>query len=87
MDDACNIMMNVDKNFVKKIHNELPPFKFIDYPSDGTKRVFRKKEMLHNGIEYEGEWNDKGEKDGRGIQVWPDGSIYEGHWKKGKANG
>ena len=24
---------------------------------------------------------------GKGKQVWIDGSIYEGHWKDGKAHG
>jgi len=24
---------------------------------------------------------------GKGILIYPDGSIYEGYWKDGKANG
>lgn len=26
-------------------------------------------------------------RQGKGIQVWPDGSMYEGWWKDNKANG
>jgi hypothetical protein len=26
-------------------------------------------------------------RDGMGIQIWPDGSKYEGYWKADKANG
>ena len=43
--------------------------------------------ILECGIEYKGEWNHDGKKDGRGVQVWPDGSIYEGYWKNGMMQG
>ena len=26
-------------------------------------------------------------RDGKGVQIWPDGSRYEGSWKDDKANG
>jgi len=26
-------------------------------------------------------------KDGKGVQIWPDGSLYEGYWKFGQPNG
>ena len=29
----------------------------------------------------------KANKHGKGIQVWADGSMYEGFWKNGKAHG
>jgi hypothetical protein len=29
---------------------------------------------------YDGEINDKGEKEGRGTMKWDDGTIYEGDW-------
>lgn len=35
-----------------------------------------------------GEWSvEKNLKHGIGIQVWGDGSMYEGMWKNDKANG
>ena len=41
-----------------------------------------------NRTKYEGEWIKGQEvKYGKGIQVWPDGAIYEGWWENDKANG
>jgi len=41
-----------------------------------------------NGANYEGEWcTQTGVKDGRGMQLWVDGSLYEGYWSEDKANG
>lgn len=37
---------------------------------------------------YKGQYNKKtGERDGVGVQFWPDGSKYEGMWRRDKANG
>ena len=37
---------------------------------------------------YQGEWLvNTNQKDGRGVQIWPDGSRYDGFWKDGMANG
>jgi len=35
---------------------------------------------------YMGEWK-WGNKHGKGVQVWPDGFVYEGEWMQGKAAG
>jgi hypothetical protein len=36
---------------------------------------------------YYGEWSTEyNQRHGRGIQVWTDGSRYEGYWKRDKAN-
>jgi hypothetical protein len=36
---------------------------------------------------YYGEWStETNQRHGRGIQVWMDGSRYEGYWKRDKAN-
>lgn len=44
--------------------------------------------LLPDNAQYEGEWNKAtGERQGKGYQVWSDGSIYEGYWKEDKANG
>ena len=45
------------------------------------------KVKLESGAHYEGEWDEQGRKDGRGIQVHADGSIYEGYWKEDFAHG
>lgn len=44
--------------------------------------------MLENGAQYQGEWLvDSQIRQGRGTQIWPDGSMYEGYWYDSKANG
>lgn len=45
--------------------------------------------LLDNGAKYEGEWlkNKPDVRQGRGVQFWPDGSLYEGFWMDSKANG
>ena len=30
---------------------------------------------------------NSGIRQGQGIQIWPDGSMYEGWWRDNKANG
>ena len=42
---------------------------------------------LDTGAVYTGEWNSLGERHGRGVQIWSDGSRYEGYWENDKANG
>ena len=55
---------------------------------DGVAREERDWAELDQGIKYKGEWNiELNTKDGKGIQIWPDGSQYEGFWKNNMANG
>ena len=43
---------------------------------------------LENGARYEGEWDaNRDVRDGKGKQIWADGSLYEGYWRNDKANG
>lgn len=43
---------------------------------------------LDNGAQYEGEYiKSTSIREGKGKQIWADGSIYEGFWKNSKANG
>lgn len=35
---------------------------------------------------YEGQWKNN-ERNGRGKQLWKDGSVYEGYWKDNLAHG
>lgn len=43
---------------------------------------------MANGAKYVGEWlKDKDIRQGKGMQVWKDGTIYEGWWLNNHANG
>ena len=43
---------------------------------------------LENGARYQGEWIEGTNiRQGYGIQIWSDGSKYEGWWRDNKANG
>ena len=42
---------------------------------------------LDNQAVYVGQWNKMGLRHGKGMQIWPDGSKYEGYWKNDTANG
>lgn len=56
------------RKLVMQIRNSLEPFDFEPSPPpDGIKRVHRDLMTLDNGAEYEGEWDENGRKDGRGI--------------------
>ena len=87
-------MANISSTKVVPIQNSL-------ITEDDLRKLFEKYEPLKDGVQtelkqcveyenkaiYYGEWN-KGtnKKHGRGIQVWNDGSKYEGYWKDDKAN-
>ena len=51
-----------------QIRNSLEPFDFEPSPApDGVARMQRPLMTLDNGAEYEGEWDELGRKDGKGI--------------------
>ena len=73
-------------------HEQLGPFKLNEADlevEDGVERVYIDEyREVGEGKVYKGQWNKKtGEKDGVGVQLWPDGSKYEGTWRRDKANG
>ena len=39
------------------------------------------------GIRYEGEVDNQDRRDGRGIALYPDGTLYEGYFVEGKRQG
>jgi hypothetical protein len=78
--DFCN-------SKVKSIFNELDTFN-IPALNDNVNTQERPLKVLDNEARYLGEWNEQSnERHGRGVQVWHDGSMYEGQWKNDKANG
>ena len=66
---------------IQKLFDKYPPLK------DGVDVKFQPSVQQDNQVVYYGEWlaNQKA-RHGRGIQVWTDGSRYEGYWKANKAN-
>jgi hypothetical protein len=64
------------------------PFIYDPLPSyDGTQRVYKTQET-ESGSKYSGEFDIvNGLMDGRGKIIEPDGTIYEGYWRKGMKNG
>jgi hypothetical protein len=76
---------------VMKIREESGPFiyeegDYINMLNDGADRDKRLLLTIDNEAKYQGEWIGE-VRDGRGYQIWPDGSLYEGFWKNNKANG
>ena len=61
---------------------------FSNYPplKDGIKVILKPLQFDEDGACYSGEWDEEGNKHGRGIQLWPDGSKYYGYWIKNKVN-
>lgn len=55
--------------------------------NENNENVAKGPTMMENRVIYIGEWNSSGEKHGKGIQIWPDGSKYEGEWVNNKTNG
>ncbi len=57
-------------------------------PLDDTVTVILKQCVEYeNKAMYYGEWSTTtNQRHGRGIQIWIDGSRYEGYWKNDRAN-
>lgn len=73
---------------VQTIRQQLGDFDFGNEEVDHGQREFREELTLENGAKYEGEWLLGSEiRQGKGMQIWPDGSLYEGWWQENKANG
>jgi hypothetical protein len=63
-------------------------FEYDQPIADGKKRERLELQTIENEARYQGEWiAGTNIRDGRGFQIWPDGSLYEGYWKDNKANG
>jgi len=74
---------------VAELESKLGAFKPEQSPSkENKRREIRPPVVLNNGAKYSGEWDsESGKRDGFGIQLWADGSKYEGNWKDDMANG
>ena len=60
------------------------PFEYDPVPVN-----YKAKSMHNNRVcdGYRGEWNEDKQRDGKGINYYEDGSIYEGYWLADKPSG
>jgi hypothetical protein len=66
----------------------LGPFQDPGRPSGLPTGLVRKGPyQVENGAIYIGEWDSQGRRCGQGLQVWTDGSKYEGYWLNDMAHG
>jgi hypothetical protein len=80
------VVSNLDKvpDFTSKnVQNAIKKLGAYRYkqPGDKVERVSRGPIELSNKAVYIGEWNQRSERDGYGMQIWPDSTLYEGYWK------
>ena len=61
---------------------KLGPFKYDPSPPnfDFGKLIKKGPCEIDNQAIYEGEWNENNHRQGKGKQIWSDGSVYEGYW-------
>ncbi|CAG9327771.1 unnamed protein product [Blepharisma stoltei] len=72
---------------VKKIEKEWGPYDPESPSDDGVKVISFPAYVLDDGTIYEGEWNNDGEKHGKGTEIEPDGSKFVGYFKNNKRYG
>ena len=78
------IIINTNKiteDDIRKLFQKYPPL------NDGIPVTLKQTVEYENKAIFYGEWsNINNERYGRGIQIWMDGSKYEGYWKNDKAS-
>ena len=75
-------MPDYSNSFTRNTQERLGAFVY-DKPESPREKdvVTRGFYELDNGAVYHGQWTKNGLREGKGIQVWKDGSKYEGYWK------
>ena len=82
-DDNKYIMIDegqITESDINYLFNNYPPLK------ENKDIKIKPITQIENGALYYGEWDSEGNKHGRGIQLWPDGSKFYGYWINNKAN-
>lgn len=59
----------------------------LDEPRRDLEIISRGPYEMDNGAIFHGHWTKEGHREGRGVQVWKDGSKYTGYWKNDMAHG
>ena len=72
----------------QEMEDRLGKFIFMPHDSLDTRETVRPGPIqLTNDAVYNGEWNTVGEREGRGTQIWKDGSKFEGYWRTDRVVG
>ncbi|CAG9322195.1 unnamed protein product [Blepharisma stoltei] len=69
----------------KEVFDKSGPYLFENTQLPGV--TWRGPTKLSDGCVYVGEWNDRGQPQGKGTMYYTDGGICEGNWKAGKLHG
>ncbi|CDW82395.1 UNKNOWN [Stylonychia lemnae] len=73
---------------LREIDQKVGPFKFKkefeERESFRSVTTLKPVEVDENAV-YVGEWSKDGLRQGKGLQIWKDGSRYEGYWKNDMA--
>lgn len=81
-------MPDYSNEATRATEKQVGPFEWDEDESQyGADLIVRGPYELDNGAIYEGAWSKEGLRQGRGVQVWHDGSKYEGYWSNDMANG
>lgn len=81
-------MPDYSNHFTKAVEERFGQFVYDleEDPEDDKELIMRDPYELDNGAIYWGQWNKDGFRQGKGVQIWKDGSKYEGYWKYDMAN-
>ena len=82
------VMPDHSNEETRKAEVRLGPFMFDSNESDRDYEVLQRPPYeLDNGAIYHGQWTKDGHRDGKGTQIWKDGSKFVGYWRNDQANG
>jgi hypothetical protein len=76
-------MPDLSNELTKATETRLGAFMFevVEAPQLDGEVVEKGPYELDNGAIYHGQWNKDGLREGKGTQIWKDGSKYVGFWK------
>jgi hypothetical protein len=90
LDNNAQNTGNYMNEVVEQMYNQLGPYDYTMAKStvyDETV-IMKGWRTLESGAKYNGEWDaNNGLRHGKGTQIWPDGSRYDGYWRNDRANG
>jgi len=82
LDEDVGDILSYCNQKVREIFDNSGEYREGSFDPNGAKIETRPVASLQNNAKYEGEWNaDNDTRHGYGIQVWSDGSMYQGFWE------